>query len=214
MIRQIESLSQPPVLDSQPGRHPLVEHYATLLRSVRSLRSESGVCIGVTSCARQEGVTTVAGNLAVAAAQAGDMRVLLADTNAVHPELARRFGVLTKLGFAELVAGTTGGQDVIHRTNVDQLWVLPAGNEVETLADQPDLKARLDEFRRRFDLTIVDLPVANDLSPCGALARLLDGVLLVVEAERLHRDEVRRAKVRLQRSQANLLGVVFNKGRR
>jgi succinoglycan biosynthesis transport protein ExoP len=214
MIRQIESLTRSPLTVTQPGSHPLGEHYATLLRSVRSLRSESGVCIGVTSCARQEGVTTVAGNLAVAAAQAGDLRVLLADTNAVHPELAGRFGILTELGFSDLVAGKSGNQDVFHRTTVDQLWVLPAGREPATLADHPALKARLDELRAKFDLTIVDLPVANDLSPCGALARLLDGVLLVVEAERLHRDEVRRAKARLQRSQANLLGVVFNKGRR
>jgi len=60
-------------------------------------------------------------------------------------------------------------------------------------------------------LILFDLPLANELTCCFALASRLDGVLLVVEAERVPRQKALRAKRGLDQAKVNILGAVYNK---
>lgn len=213
MIRQTDSWSPFPEAPVPSTAHPLEKHYTALVRHVCAQRGETGLCLGVTSCQREEGVSTVALNLAVAAARNSSGRVLLVDANLSHPALAARFGLPAGQGLTELLAGEAQPSQVLRATPIDSLWLLAPGQRQDLREDRPELAACLRLLREQFWLTILDLPIADDLSPCVAVARQLDGVLLVVEAERTHRDLVRRAKARLERNQTRLLGVVFNKGR-
>ena len=60
---------------------------------------------------------------------------------------------------------------------------------------------------------VIDLPAVNEASWTLRLARLCDGVGLVVEAERSRLEVVQRTKELLVKSNANVLGVVVNKRR-
>jgi Mrp family chromosome partitioning ATPase len=64
---------------------------------------------------------------------------------------------------------------------------------------------------RHYDMVIVDLPAANDDASVFNLAGLLDGVAIVVEAERVHWQAGLRTLARLRQSGAHLIGAVLNK---
>ena len=69
------------------------------------------------------------------------------------------------------------------------------------------------ELAQDFELVVCDLPAAGQASCTSRLAGLLDGVLLVVESERVCCEAAERGKELLMRADAQLLGVVLNKRR-
>jgi Mrp family chromosome partitioning ATPase len=84
-----------------------------------------------------------------------------------------------------------------------------------TISSQPTLDGTRDLLQRlgrAFDLVIVDLP---PLDAAGALewAPLLDGTVLVVEAERVRWQMAARGVALLHQAGATVLGTVINKRR-
>jgi Mrp family chromosome partitioning ATPase len=77
----------------------------------------------------------------------------------------------------------------------------------------PQLPEVLKTLRAEFSLVIVDFPPPDHASFVGRLASLLDGILLVVEAERIRADAARRQKELLVRANARFLGAVLVKER-
>jgi Mrp family chromosome partitioning ATPase len=69
----------------------------------------------------------------------------------------------------------------------------------------------LDALRRDFALIVVDLPAATELRSDFRLTGALDGVVLVIEAERTRIAVAQRVKKELVRAKANLLGLLLNK---
>ncbi len=68
-------------------------------------------------------------------------------------------------------------------------------------------------LKERYDLVLVDSPPAS-VSPEGIeIARRVDGVVLVVEAEKTRWQVVENLKKKIENAQGNILGVVFNKRR-
>jgi len=66
----------------------------------------------------------------------------------------------------------------------------------------------------KFELVVLDLPAAGTRSAAIHLAGLLDGVLLVVEAEGVRWESVNRLRQLLDRAGANVAGAILNKRRR
>jgi Mrp family chromosome partitioning ATPase len=63
-----------------------------------------------------------------------------------------------------------------------------------------------------YDYIIFDMPPVTQISVTPRLARFMDTVLLVVEAEKTHHDVAQRAAALLGESRANV-AVVMNKTR-
>lgn len=172
--------------------------------------------LGITSCRHGEGVSTIAASLAAAAASWGDYRILLADANVAKPSAHERFGVPLYPGWANI---NKDGDDLakhILPTSIFNLSVLAAGirDEQNTSAaialGSPGL---VKELADGFDLAVFDLPPMESSNDAARLAALLDGVVLVVEAEASNSDDVRRACELLTHFGASPLGVVLNKFR-
>ena len=68
----------------------------------------------------------------------------------------------------------------------------------------------IDRLAKRFDVVLVDSPPVAFDSATASLARTVDGVLLVVNANELNVGVIQQAKEHLVRSGANILGVVLN----
>jgi Mrp family chromosome partitioning ATPase len=77
----------------------------------------------------------------------------------------------------------------------------------------PQLPDVLKTLRAEFSLVVVDLPPPDQASFVSRFASLLDGILLVVEAERIRADAARRQKELLMRANARFLGAVLAKER-
>jgi Mrp family chromosome partitioning ATPase len=69
----------------------------------------------------------------------------------------------------------------------------------------------LDILKAKYPLIIVDLPVADELTCCFSIAGLLDGIILVLESEKVQSEAARRTCDQLIKTRARVLGVVLNK---
>ena len=192
-------------------------YYAALLRHVQAHQADAqfaSFALGITSCGRGEGVTTVAINLAIVAARSGSRRVLLVDANMSHPAVVKYLGLKSTVGLTDVLGGETMLGDCLQSTSVDGLSVLSAGTIKKQLGSDyqvSDLIDLVDELKSEFELIIFDLPQAEELSECYAIAGGLDGVFLLLEAGRVDMRVARRVRQRLDHCQANVLGAIYNK---
>jgi capsular exopolysaccharide synthesis family protein len=172
--------------------------------------------LGVTSSRRGEGVSTVAAHLAAAAAARHEGRVLLVDANLAHPAAPRIFGVAPAPGLADCIGSGEPAVELIQPSAMTNLFVLSAGKMVGSPArvyESPKLAGLVQELADRFDLTVFDLPPVHQASCTSRLTSALDGVVLVIEAERVPWEAVARVRQLLVRADGHLVGAVLNKHR-
>ena len=81
------------------------------------------------------------------------------------------------------------------------------------LASKSDYVEQLNQLRSEHKTIIVDLPKADEMTSCSAIGRLLDGVVLVVEAERTKKSMIERAVDQMKHVGVVMMGVVYNKQR-
>jgi uncharacterized protein involved in exopolysaccharide biosynthesis/Mrp family chromosome partitioning ATPase len=170
----------------------------------------SSVLLGVTACRRDEGVTGVASTLALTLARRrpGET-VLYVDANAGGEPNRRVFG-LRRAGAVELVMEPNGRIAAVERSLEPEPPQAGKGEEAK-----PALYERWMPLIRKQDYRYVvfDLPPVSAERAALQLCGSVDGVLLVVEAEGLRREIIRRSLDLLRESKANVLGIVFNKRR-
>lgn len=160
---------------------PESEAYRALTTNIRflcSTRSDRsrGELLVVTSADSREGKTTVAANVAVAAARVG-LRVLLVDADLRAPGVADRFGIETPLGLSHVLADQAELEKVVFDAeDIDVPGLAIIGgrtvppNPAELLAG-PQAGAVWSELRLMADLVVVDtapvLRVADTLEIVG-----------------------------------------------
>lgn len=202
---------------SQPNHLPALNGtYQVLLQRIGWPHAEGAEGIrtlGFTSCYPQEGVSTVAAQVAFSAALVGNQRAILIDLNFTRPAVHAAFDLEFNPGLRDILSGNISTIDAIQSTDHPHLAALPVGTPASgnTVYQTNALSDLLGELREMFDLVVVDLPSHDMASNTLSVARLLDGVCLVVEAERVRTEIVLNTKELLVGSGANLVGAVMNK---
>jgi Mrp family chromosome partitioning ATPase len=172
----------------------------------------AGFLLGVTSCVRQSGVSTVTSNLAIRAADHGLGPVLLIDANAQHPHLHRLVGAKSGPGLAEVLAGQASIGTAAQITRVAGLHILPLGTPslLSRVRLEPALRDGLvSELRETYSLVFVDLPGACQMSHSQWLAHALDGAVLVIRSERTGRGIAQNCLRRMAQDGVQVLGAVL-----
>jgi protein-tyrosine kinase len=183
------------------------EQYRVLLARLDRMKAARPMrLVAVTSCARGEGRSMTAANLALTAAREG-REVALVECDLRRPSLAGLFELEPRGGLAEVVEGTVELAQALNR--VDGLMVLCAGEarDPAALLRNPRLAMTLDTLRASFPLVVLDVPPALALSDAARLEAAVDGMLLVVKAGETPREVVRLAVEALG---DRLLGIVLN----
>jgi capsular exopolysaccharide synthesis family protein len=195
------------------------EQYQGLRLTVERLgRARNAQTIAVTSPAAGDGKTVTAINLAAALARGSEARVLLIDADLRRPSVARQLGMADAdgQGLADLISGNTLSiEQVAHRIDPYTLWVVRAGSaqsSVHQLLRSPRLEQLLAHARQRFEYVVVDTPPLLPVFDSTLLARAMDGVLVVVSANRTPRKLLGEALNLLD--PAKVLGIVFNRDER
>jgi Mrp family chromosome partitioning ATPase len=141
-----------------------------------------------------EGKTYCATNLAIALAAERDLEVLLVDADVVKPTVCQRFGIDAETGLMDALADPSiAPESLVIRTDIDGLFVLPAGTATSRDAEYL-ASARTGEVLDRLTqgapnrILIFDTPPALAASPAAELAAHVGQALLVVRA-----DETARA---------------------
>jgi len=170
--------------------------------------------IMVTSANPNEGKTFIATNLALSMASEHDVHVLLIDADVANPTIPEALGFEAETGLIDVVSDATVDlADVMIRTNIENLVLLPAGRPrpgaSELLASSRMTRFVNDIARRYADRVILfDSPPMLARSEAMVLAQHVGQVVFVVEAERTSRTAVNEA---LGMIGPKLGGVVLNK---
>jgi tyrosine-protein kinase Etk/Wzc len=176
-----------------------------------SLRRDSKV-IMITSSFPGEGKTTIAANLALTFAQAGN-RVLLVDCDLRRPSLNTIFGHSRTPGITEVLAGDVAWAAALHTTDIANISLLSAGtippNPAELLCSD-SMRDLLAALRDSYDMVIIDAPPVIPVTDAPLLSALTDLVVVVVESGRIPLKAAQRMKELLQSVQAPVAGFVLN----
>jgi capsular exopolysaccharide synthesis family protein len=195
------------VARSDPTSMAAEQYRVLLARLDRAAAARPMRTFAVTSCARGEGRTLTAANLALTAARDGGREVLLVECDLRRPSLAQLFDVTPRAGLAEVVEGKAELPEAL--THLGGLTLLCGGDaaDVSAVMRSPRLGVVLETLRSSFSLVILDVPPALALADSGRLATAADGILLVVRAGATPRDVVRMAVDTLP---DRLVGIVLN----
>ena len=195
----------------------ITQSFAALLTNFLHALNRTGPpssLIAVTSCYAGEGVTSVAANLALALAHQTSGRLLLVDANLRDPAVAALCGVPESPGLAEVLDQGPTGLVSLQPGPLPNLSILPAGhgaNNLSALVESGKFIDVLKAWRNQFAYVIFDAPPLQEDLGAVSLSRLMDGVILVVEAERTRWEVAQQATASLLRVQAPVLGAVLNK---
>jgi receptor protein-tyrosine kinase len=166
-----------------------------------------------------EGKTTVLTNLGVAAAE-WKQRVLLIDGDLRRPRLHELIDVPNRYGFTDALRDSSSPDFIDNAllayakpTHIPNLWVLPSG-PVDASSTRhlysSDLTALLHRFRGTFDLVLIDTPPMSLCADARVLGRTSDGVVMVVRANRVSRDDIKAAYMRLMQDRIPVVGTILN----
>jgi polysaccharide biosynthesis transport protein len=170
--------------------------------------------IAIVSSIANEGKTTVATNLGVSFAQRGES-VLLIDADLRRSSLHSQFGLPSShIGTSTvLTQRNSDGAVITPLEAMPNLRLMPAGphppNPAELLGSKRMVEV-LQAYAHEYDRVILDTPPILSVADSLALAHLADAVVLVVRSGIAGRKAVLRVRDLLQRSNANLVGIVFN----
>jgi Mrp family chromosome partitioning ATPase len=168
--------------------------------------------VAVTSCRRGEGVSTVASRLAIAAADEGDQKVLLVDANLEAPSVHRAFAIDQSPGLLNVAQGSHSLEQVLQSSSLENLWLLPLGTSYRdspSIESPSTVRELLSGLAREFSFIVVDMASFDQSGDPLGVTTAVDGILLVVEADRTKRSLAYSAADAL--SPYRLLGTVLNK---
>lgn len=166
----------------------------------------------VTSAGPREGKTLTCTNLAVTLAQAGS-KVLLIDCDMRRPRVHHIMKIGRDKGISNILAGTSEDNRILFRTKFANLDVVPCGpippNPSELLGSNRMVKL-LEAFRKRYDKIVIDSPPITAVTDASVLARVADGVIVVIRFSDTSRDIVLNGLEQLKAVNATVLGAVLN----
>lgn len=171
-----------------------------LLADARSSGNTLAWRILVCSPLPGEGKTYCATNLAIALAAERNLEVLLVDADVIKPSVAERFGIDAEHGLMDALADPSiAPESLVVRTDIDGLFVLPAGTassrDAEYLASARTAHV-LDRLTQGAGerIVIFDTPPALAASPAAELAQHVGQALLVVRADETSRPALEDAQ--------------------
>jgi len=158
------------------------------------------------------GATAIAANLAVSMAATGK-RVSLVSADLRSPDLHRYFGVANDRGLSNVLVGEMAPSDVVQELpGLATLQVLPAGPamaEPTDLIEAGPMRVVLEERSEVADFVVVEAPPALQASEALTLAPMVDGIVVVADAQNATRDELAEIGDQLRQVGGNVVGAVL-----
>ena len=189
------------------------QYLQLIIQSFQTSIRRRGKCVAVafTASQRGEGVSYVVESFGAELARRLHKPTLIVD--------ARRLQTLNVADYLRMPQSC-------YETDIKNLWLLPfeeaeSGPDSErawALQGSPDEAAEyglgnVQALRIVFDYVLIDCPALSVSDEAALLASSVDGVVLVVQAERTRHEQIRRATQTLELANGKMLGLVLNKRR-
>lgn len=166
----------------------------------------------ITSSGPGEGKSLTMANTALSFAQQGEPTLVI-DTDLRRPVNHHLFGFDRGPGFGEMFAGTNTIEEVCRTVEGTNLKVMTAGaympNPAELLGSKK-MDTFLVELKKRFRYILFDTPPVIAVTDAAILATKLDGVVLVIRANKTSLTVTTRTLQALRNVNARVLGCILN----
>ena len=220
----LEAVSASGIVNPNAPRSQIADQFRVIKRTlIRNVEGKGASVIGnanlimVTSAMPGEGKTFTAIKLAMSMAAELDYTVMLVDADVARPSVMRVLGLAAGPGLLDLVLDETKElSDMLLRTNIDTLTILPSGTQharaTELLASEAMTRLVNDMATRYADRIIIfDSPPLLLATESRVLASHMGQVVVVVQAEKTLQSDVRQALATIETCPLKLM--LLNKAR-
>ena len=163
-----------------------------------------------------EGTSTIAREFARISANHIGKSVLLLDGDRHQTTQKDYFALKSDYSWLDALIKTDCVDNALYQIGESKLFVSPSCNSSTStpeMFDSPRFETFWRTLRDRFDLILIDSPPLT-ISPDGlAIAGRVDGVILVLEAEKTRWQTAKNVKDSISRVGGQVLGLVLNKRR-
>jgi capsular exopolysaccharide synthesis family protein len=209
--RYSSDVSQRVIVATSP-RTVIHEAYQMLQANLKFISLDKKIrSIAITSSVAKEGKTEVAANLAAVTAQVG-RKVLLVDADMYNPSQHHIWGLINSIGLSNVMVGENDFEDAVQKIT-GNLSVLTAGvmppNPL-ALIDSERMTRFIEMLSEKYDSIIFDAPALVGSPDAAVLSQMVDGALVVVRPGLVNSASASAAQSLLERSEANVLGIVAN----
>ncbi|AST58627.1 tyrosine protein kinase [Thermoanaerobacterium thermosaccharolyticum] len=208
--------------DNNVYKNNIVKSKTSVSEAFRSLRTnlqftsvdKKVKSILITSSLPNEGKSTIIKNLAYALAMTG-VKVIVVDCDLRNPTVHQMFKIPNMGGLTNIIVEDDRYEKyVISDKEFDNLGIITSGpippNPSELIGSNR-MKSFLNKLKENYDYVLLDAPPVLLVTDPTVLAPVVDGVILVIQANKTEIEATKRAKEILTNVKANILGAVLNK---
>lgn len=201
----LERLLADGIVTPQAPRSQIADQYRVIKRPLilnaigkGAVPVNHGNLIMVTSALSGEGKSYTSVNLAMSIAAELDHTVMLVDADVARPSVLRMLGLPPGPGLLELLEGRAEVSQVLLRTNIDKLTILPSGSPhpraTELLASD-SMRQLLNDMATRYSdrIIIFDSPPLLLTTESRVLASHMGQIVVVVHAGKTLQSDVQHA---------------------
>ena len=208
-----------PVLEFPTSKSvELDEEMVVLYQSINALRSgtQKNKVIQFMGSGEKEGTSTIVGELARITALKYGKSVLLLDADLRKPDQQPFFNIKLEHSLEETIHEGDPVDKALYQIADSSLFLSQlfkdSGSTGQFLTPS-GIGDLLEKLRKRFDFIFIDSPPAAVFSIGLATSASVNGVVLVVEAEKTNLQKVKDITDKIIKNGGKILGVVFNKQR-
>lgn len=189
------------------------EAYKTLRTNIQFCGDDIKV-IGITSTIPNEGKSSVSLNLAVSMAEDGN-KVVFVDADLRKSVLIGRYKIDRPIrGLTHYLSGINKADEIIYKTTIENLHMIFSGpippNPSELLGGVKFANL-IQVLGQTYDYVIIDTPPVGSVIDGAVVAKVCDGMIMVVEANRISYKFGQKVKTQLDKTGCRILGAVLNK---
>lgn len=191
------------------------ESYRTIKANIDSLSLKKKLkTIMIASAVPQKGLDINTVNIALTLAD-NKKKIIVVDCDLYVPRIHQIFNNDPKPGLTNVLLVDEMLSSVIRQANKLSLNLYyitsgPLPPNPAGLIGSEKMKLTIEELKKITDIAIFYSPPVIGFSDTLELARLVDGVILILNAGEVTWELAKQAKVFLERAKANLLGVIIN----
>ena len=190
----------------------ITEQYRLLRSKLSSLNgSHTNNVLAITSARKGEGKSLTSVNLAIVMAEDTKKKILLIDGDMRKPSIHTFFNCKAEYGLIDLLMHKADIESAMIPSGIKNLTLLLAGEPSKSPSDllaASVFREIIEKIRKRFDYIIIDSPPIIPFADMNIISDVVDGILLVVRAEKTPKEMILEALKSLNKE--NIIGVVFN----
>jgi polysaccharide biosynthesis transport protein len=201
-----------PPINLQESDSLTAEQYRILYTKISQLtKGKPQTIFAISSSIKGEGKTITSLNLALVMARDFRKKTLLIEGDLKNPAICSYLQLKPQIGMIDILLNKADFQSSILTFAAENLSVLPVINSVQnssSILSSQEMNMLISSFKERFDFILIDSPPILSLPDIYIIEKLVDGILLVVRAERTPRDAVKTALNALRSDK--IVGIILN----